>query len=254
MESNELATRLHPDRNISPGKPRRARCTHTPTPSGILFVRDESIWQAAVDGSNQKEITKVGLYDSYFWIPGIHRLIVGGDDDFTAVIKIVDLNSARIDTVHCEALSGANDMDETMHYFTISVSTDGDKIAYGLDFAPGDETVVYNIPTKSSHHIKCSGGVLSPNGESLAWVRDNNVYITSLKDSSEEQLTRFGSAKAVYDTNPSAYYNLETIHGLIGWSGDGLCVLYYFGNNGQGSTVDEATSHICAVDIRTHAT
>lgn len=227
-------------------------CTQTPMLSGILFARDESIWQAAIDGSAQKEIIKVGVDERYFWIPKTRRLIVAGlGDHFIARIMIIDLDSEMIDTVHSEDVSDGNDDNGTMYYFSVSVSRDGDKIAYGGSFVSEDETVVYTSSTKSNRWFKCPSALLSPDGESLAWRRDNNIIITSLKDGSEEQITHLASAKAAYEADPNSYGNIETLHDLIGWSHDGLRVLYYFGNNGQGSIIGQSTSHICAANIRT---
>jgi len=228
-------------------------CTQTPLRPGILFVRNESIWQAAIDGSGQKEIIKAGVDERYSWIPKSRRLIVAGlEDDAVARIKIIDLDSKKIDTVHAEDLNGGDDANGIIYYFSFSVSQDGDKIAYGGAFDSVDETVVYTSAVKSSRRFKCPMGLLSPDGESLAWDRDNNIIITSLKDSSEEQVTDLPSARAAYNADPNSYDNVETIHHLIGWSHDGARVFYYFGNYGQGSIVGEGTSHICAVSIRTN--
>jgi Tol biopolymer transport system component len=180
--------------------------------------------------------------------------VAGLDDYSTARIKIIDLDSERIDTVHSEDLDSGNDGNGIIYYFSISISRDGDKIAYGGSFISEDETVVYTSSTKSSRSFKCPSALLSPDGESLVGERDNNVIVTSLKDGSEEQITHLASAKAAYKADPNSYGNIETLHDLIGWSHDGSRVFYYFGNNGQGSTIDQATSHICAVNIRTHET
>lgn len=233
------------------------RAVYHPDTSGanaILFLREGIIWQADTSGTVQKQITKEGYSQDFFWIPQTQRLITYGIYGKRVQIKTIDTDSCKEDIIWDRPLAENNAGDENgvMYYFTFSVPLDGSMIAYGGDFLDNENngTYIYNCSTRSTRHFKCNNAIISPDGEELAWVLDNNLHVTFLADSSEKQLTHYKSARGVYESNPHAYYNLETLHGVAAWSRDGTAVYYYYGNYGQGADPENTTYHIHGVGIQ----
>jgi hypothetical protein len=219
--------------------------------SGILFLRNDTLWRADNKGLNIRAVSAIGTSDTYFWIPKTRSVVVHATQGTRETITIASVDSAHEELVWEQNLPEEEPGSEVgfEFYFSISVSRDGNIIAFGGDFVSPPErgTVVYNATTKSTRTIACGDGVLSPDGATLAWVRDNNIYLTFLDDTSTHQLTHRERAGAV---SPSVYRNLETIQGIVGWSRDGSTVLYYFGNEGHGADPHLTTLHIYGVNTR----
>jgi len=107
-------------------------------PGGIFFVRDGDVWSAAVDGSEQMQITRNTQIEDYFWCPKTKRLIYDHFDSLGAQIRVLDLASGSERTILTRSLSYEDVGGISPEYtFAISASRDGRRVAYGEDFLEG---------------------------------------------------------------------------------------------------------------------
>jgi hypothetical protein len=83
----------------------------------------------------------------------------------------------------------------------------------------------------------------------MAWMYDNNIYLTSLDDFSDKRLTNFPSARKTYKIDPRASSNLKTVQNILRWSPDGSGIFFSYGTEGQGPRDSSVTLHILEINI-----
>ena len=235
-----------------------AQITITPTipldkPIETSFLRKGNIWLANEDGTNQKQLTKEGNIEDYYWIPKTNKVVFYERIDIqqgTQInIKILNLDNDEeriIHTkIHTEKTQCSSDECISPNYhFSMRVSPDGKKIAYAYDLVDKN-LVIYDIDTGEEKEVEAEkiDPVFSPDSQYLAGCHDSNIFIYSLKDNSLKQLTNFTTPK-----NYSDYRNYESPRHIIGWLQNSNRILYYFGNYGLGADIDKETYHIYSIE------
>lgn len=90
---------------------------------------------------------------------------------------------------------------------------------------------VYDLETKKSMKVSENGkqqlATFSPNGESVAFVRENNLYIKSLETKKEQQITTDGKYNHILNGIPDWVYEEEFgFNKAFEWSPDGKFLAY----------------------------
>jgi dipeptidyl-peptidase-4 len=94
------------------------------------------------------------------------------------------------------------------------------------------EYYVYDIPSRSLQRLSTKGkqsyAAFSPDGSRIAFVRDNNVFMTSLADNTETQVTTDGQFNSIINGTTDWVYEEEFgfVDGFY-WSPDGRKLAYY---------------------------
>jgi hypothetical protein len=189
-----------------------------PVPTGIFFIRDRRIWIANIDGSGQREVSRL-VADEFHWISKANRLVAHLIDSLGDHITIIDVDSGGEETIHSSIQppkEWTEDGISPMYYYSMSVSLDGSTIAYGEDFLDDDHsTEIYRVLSKTRQRIKADYTQLSPDGHTVAWLRTNGVCVQSLGDTSQR-----------------TYHNRQLGMGaIISWSQDGSRLFFYYPDN-----------------------
>ncbi len=93
------------------------------------------------------------------------------------------------------------------------------------------EFYIYDVATKSltklSDKGKQSYATLSPNGNLVAFVRDNNIFYVNLADGTEVQITNDGKFNHIINGSTDWVYEEELSYTrAFEWSGDGTALFY----------------------------
>ncbi|HYG19948.1 MAG TPA: DPP IV N-terminal domain-containing protein [Ohtaekwangia sp.] len=94
------------------------------------------------------------------------------------------------------------------------------------------EYYVYDITSKSLQRLSPKGkqsyAAFSPDGSRIAFVRDNNLFLTSLADNTETQVTTDGQFNSIINGTTDWVYEEEFgfVDGFC-WSPDGSKIAYY---------------------------
>lgn len=95
-----------------------------------------------------------------------------------------------------------------------------------------EENFVYDIATKTTKRLSVNGkqrlATFSPDGKHIAFVRDNNIFITHLENGQEEQVTRDGEKNKIINGGTDWVYEEEFAlpNGLY-WSPDSKKLAFY---------------------------
>ncbi len=214
-------------------------------PTQFFYLHNGDVWLANADGSQPLQITKKGNIEEYYWIPKTHvlffyaidREIQGGAK---VIMKNLDTNAEEtIYSITENFGAGPNEIGPNLT-FHLSPSNDGSKVAISGDFiqSPSKDAIVYNVTTKTQQKINTNANpaVISPDGKSLTWSDDNNMYVVSLADLAKKQITHNQSVNALYNTNYSAWENTPYIQEVVGWSPSSEKIFYLYGDLGHGGT------------------
>ena len=90
---------------------------------------------------------------------------------------------------------------------------------------------IWNSVTKELHELSSKGkqqvATFSPDGERVAFVRDNNLYVKSLKFGTENQVTTDGRQNAIINGVPDWVYEEEfSFNKAFAWSPDSKFIAY----------------------------
>ena len=91
---------------------------------------------------------------------------------------------------------------------------------------------VVNIATKKVRPVSTRAGLqmfakFSPNGTRVAFVRDNNLFVTDLASGREDQLTRDGSSTIINGATDWVYEEELSLADAFRWSPDGRRIAFW---------------------------
>lgn len=95
-----------------------------------------------------------------------------------------------------------------------------------------EENFIFDITTKTTKRLSVNGkqrlATFSPDGKHIAFVRDNNIFITHLENGQEEQVTRDGEKNKIINGGTDWVYEEEFAlpNGLY-WSPDSKKLAFY---------------------------
>ncbi len=217
-------------------------------PQAIYFIRDGDLWYLNKDTSNINQITDLGGIEEY-WV----------FESGAVVIKRINYESHRLvaellysqdslktfEVVVNKTFEFSNRPDDIYPHFEfkVSVAPDGNSLVYGGDFS--DSLQLYDLQKKSTidlQHKSIFEFALSRDGKRLAFIKDANIEVLDLPTGDQLAKTEFIRGNVSYESfmNPQK---------LVGWTADGLSVIYLHGNYGQGMPVSKSVQHLYAFDI-----
>lgn len=187
-----------------------------------------------------KEISLEGIYRSGKFYPsglhglrsmndGIHYTIQQGSKIVKYSYKSGDKVEVLFDASKHPEISRFGDYEFDSKENKILIETDRENIyrhSYSANFWVYDRLDESLLPVSESGRQQLSS--FSPDGTKVAFVRDNNIYITNLADLSEKQITRDGLRNHIINGAPDWVYEEEFGFSRgFHWSPDGTNIAYY---------------------------
>src|SRR5580658_4559055 len=138
------------------------------TPSGFYFIRNGDVWSADVDGSNQRQITKEGDIEHYFYSPQTGKIVYDAIIEDAAQIKTMDPTTGAVEVMYANRDDAGSRRPHKRltpralelagpgyHYVCFWVSPDGMKIALCGDYLrpKTGPTIVYDSVRKTVNEI-----------------------------------------------------------------------------------------------------
>lgn len=95
-----------------------------------------------------------------------------------------------------------------------------------------EENFIFDIATKTTKRLSLTGkqrlATFSPDGKQIAFVRDNNIFITNLENGEEEQVTRDGVKNKIINGGTDWVYEEEfALTKGLEWSPDSKKIAFY---------------------------
>lgn len=208
----------------------------------IVFFLVSTVFGLAAQETEKQDVTIADLYRSWSFYPesvhglssmndGVHYTALIGDSiiakySYKTGDKVADLVSVK--EFNTEDIKGINNYafndDETKLIFYINRER-----IYRRSFTA--DYYVFDLKTKKLYSASSKGGqrlaTLSPNGEKVAFVRDNNIFISELASRNETQVTNDGEWNKIINGAPDWVYEEEFEYNqAFDWSPNGKYLAY----------------------------
>lgn len=165
------------------------------------------------DGNHYCQLNTRGIVESSYKTGEETRVIVDASKLFLADSTLIKINSYRFNTNETQVL----------------ISTNREAI---YRHSSKSDYYIYDIETSSLKALSVNGkqslATFSPDGSKVAYVRENNLFITDLESGEEKQITSDGKAEIIINGTTDWVYEEEfSFTQAFFWSPSGRYIAYY---------------------------
>ena len=199
---------------------------------------------SAFSQNNYAPIDLQDIVDYKYWVGGVFGIKPMADGEHYSVYDInrstrtISIKKFSYKTgEEVETILNLSDLGIGWVSYNYEFSKDENKLLFYTDEEPiyrhsfTASYWVYDLSTKEIQKISDNGvqriASLSPDGEKVAFMRDNNLFISNLKSNTEKQITTDGKYNQIINGAPDWVYEEEFGYNkAYQWSPDGNFIAY----------------------------